>query len=126
MGFLSIPQTNRYTKAALILHFPLESLAKEHQHDPARDRQRRRHPMRPIDAENKRIIRARKRQRDYERCLRGNRIPHPCLDGFEDEHADGGYSYPCCRCGQMTDIMCAPHEFDPDNHYCGRIPSCCP
>lgn len=34
--------------------------------------------------------------------------------------------YACCVCEEYSDINCDPWEFDPDMHYCGGSPSCCP
>ena len=34
--------------------------------------------------------------------------------------------YPCRVCGEVSEIYCEPHEFDPEMHYCGRSPHCCP
>lgn len=53
------------------------------------------------------------------------RIPEE-LHGYENPSAEGGYAYPCRVCQEESDIYCEPEEFDPDMHYCGRSPSCCP
>ncbi len=34
--------------------------------------------------------------------------------------------FPCCICERDSEICCEPEEFDPDMHYCGGSPSCCP
>lgn len=34
--------------------------------------------------------------------------------------------HPCRVCGEVSEIYCEPHEFDPEMHYCGRSPRCCP
>lgn len=43
---------------------------------------------------------------------------------------DGRYVASCVRCGELTEVYCSPYvfddEFDPDMHYCGRSPRCCP
>ena len=46
------------------------------------------------------------------------------LDGYED--ADGFYSYPCRSCGELHQIEYDLEDFDPDMHYCGSGPHCCP
>lgn len=38
----------------------------------------------------------------------------------------GSYFYPCKVCDLNVSIVCDPWEWDPDYHYCGRSPSCCP
>lgn len=48
------------------------------------------------------------------------------LHGYEDPEAEGGYSYPCRRCGDLTDIICDPEEFDLNDHYCGKDQYCTP
>jgi hypothetical protein len=54
-------------------------------------------------------------------------IPHELLEeGIEDPTAEGGWRYPCCRCGVSSPIMCDPTEFDPNYHYCGKDQFCCP
>lgn len=32
----------------------------------------------------------------------------------------------CVSCGDVTDIECDIKDFDPDMHYCGKDPRCCP
>ena len=50
-----------------------------------------------------------------------------CLDGSNKEFIDEvGWSYPCRICKRDCGIGCMPEEFDPDMHYCGRSPRCCP
>lgn len=34
--------------------------------------------------------------------------------------------FPCNVCGEDTEVYCEPDEFDPDYHYCGGSPRCCP
>ncbi len=37
-----------------------------------------------------------------------------------------GWSFRCVSCEEDTPLECTPEEFDPDMHYCGRSPRCCP
>ncbi len=39
---------------------------------------------------------------------------------------DSMWVYPCRGCQEDCDINCEPDEFDPDMHYCGGSPRCCP
>ena len=39
---------------------------------------------------------------------------------------NGHYMADCCVCGRRCDTNCEPEEFDPDMHYCGGSPRCCP
>lgn len=32
----------------------------------------------------------------------------------------------CRVCGEDTEVYCEPEHFDPDYHYCGGSPRCCP
>lgn len=48
---------------------------------------------------------------------------HECLIDDEGVISD---EYPCRSCEEIISIECEPHEFDPDMHYCGGSPSCCP
>ncbi|MFG0873921.1 hypothetical protein ACF8QD_09585 [Aeromonas media] len=38
----------------------------------------------------------------------------------------GGWVGECVCCEQLTPIYCTPAEFDPNHHYCGGSPRCCP
>lgn len=38
----------------------------------------------------------------------------------------GYYEAQCRVCSEWCDIYCDPADFDPDMHYCGRSPGCCP
>jgi hypothetical protein len=51
-----------------------------------------------------------------------------CLleDGIENKDAEGGWEYRCVKCNEYSPIYCEPSEFDPNYHYCGRSPHCCP
>lgn len=50
-----------------------------------------------------------------------------CKMGFSDiVELHKTARYPCKVCGKSFDIECDPHEFDPNNHYCGGSPSCVP
>lgn len=33
---------------------------------------------------------------------------------------------PCVSCGDRTEIYCDIIDHDPDMHYCGKDPRCCP
>jgi hypothetical protein len=48
------------------------------------------------------------------------------LDYNNEVDSIGELEYPCVVCDELTALMCDPNEFDPDMHYCGRSPSCCP
>ena len=37
-----------------------------------------------------------------------------------------GWVGQCVRCERLTPIYCDVAEFDPNSHYCGGSPSCCP
>lgn len=37
-----------------------------------------------------------------------------------------GWVAECIVCKEITPIWCDPEEFDPDYHYCGGSPRCCP
>lgn len=39
---------------------------------------------------------------------------------------ENDFVYPCKVCELDSPIYCDPKEFDPDMHYCGRSPYCCP
>ena len=55
----------------------------------------------------------------------GEDILEELLDnGREDEYAEGGWTYPCKKCGDHSPIICEPHEFNPDYHYCGKNQYC--
>lgn len=51
--------------------------------------------------------------------------PAPALpDGVYQR--DGDLLAACKSCGEDSPIFCDPEEYNPDFHYCGRSPRCCP
>lgn len=42
------------------------------------------------------------------------------------EAGENGYEAMCRSCGKWCDICCDPADFDPNMHYCGGSPRCCP
>ena len=51
---------------------------------------------------------------------------HEILLDYEDPTAEGGYSYPCKSCGDLSPIYCDPEDFNEDCHYCGKNQWCLP
>lgn len=47
-------------------------------------------------------------------------------EGVIQWHPDKGWVGQCVRCEEITPIWCDPAEFDPNHHYCGGSPRCCP
>lgn len=47
-------------------------------------------------------------------------------EGIIQWQAGKGWIGHCVCCEQLTPIYCNPAEFDPNNHYCGGSPRCCP
>lgn len=47
-------------------------------------------------------------------------------DGVIQWRAGEGWVGECVCCKQLKPIWCGPAEFDPNSHYCGGSPSCCP
>lgn len=47
-------------------------------------------------------------------------------DGVIQWEAGKGWIGQCVCCEQFTPIYCNPAEFNPNSHYCGGSPRCCP
>lgn len=47
-------------------------------------------------------------------------------DGVIQWRAGEGWVGECVCCKQLKPIWCSPAEFDPNHHYCGGSPRCCP
>ena len=43
-----------------------------------------------------------------------------------NDDLEGDLVYPCNSCGKPTELLCEVDEFDPNYHYCGENPWCCP
>jgi len=48
------------------------------------------------------------------------------LDYNDSDCRENELVYPCRVCGELVFIECMCVEFDPDRHYCGSSPACCP
>ncbi|MDM5134011.1 hypothetical protein OB953_00090 [Aeromonas salmonicida] len=60
------------------------------------------------------------------KALEKARIEQLKGEGIIQWQAGKGWIGQCICCEQLTPIYCNPAEFDPNNHYCGGSPRCCP